>query len=237
MTTHIVATGGGGFSMAADHRATAADRFLLSLTDATNPLVCFVPTASADDGLYVSQFFNAYSALHVRTSVLTLWSGAADAIKRMDEADVFVIGGGNTVNLLALWAAHGVGDKFTSLASDSGRNLVIGGMAAGAAAFFEGCTTDGYGRGVSPLPFGLGLVPGSFSPHYSSEAERAPQFREYVDTSALPSGWGVDDGAGIHFVDGRVERFWHERPDASVYRVEQDENGATSTKQETVALD
>ncbi|MDO5697032.1 MAG: Type 1 glutamine amidotransferase-like domain-containing protein [Dermatophilus congolensis] len=235
MTTHIVATGGGGFSMAADHRATAADRYLLSLTDATNPLVCFVPTASADDGLYVSQFFNAYSALSVRTSVLTLWSGAADAIKRMEEADIFVIGGGNTVNLLALWAAHGVGDKFKALA-DSGKSLVIGGMAAGAAAFFEGCATDGYGNGVAPLPFGLGLVPGSFCPHYSSEAQRAPQFKEYVDTSALPSGWGADDGAGIHFVDGKVEGYWSETDGAAVYRVEQDENGATVTRQETTPL-
>lgn len=222
--------------MAADHQATAADRYLLSLTDATNPLVCFVPTASADDGLYVSRFMNAYNALHVRTSVLTLWSGAADAIKRMEEADVFVIGGGNTVNLLALWAAHGVGDKFKALA-DSGKNLVIGGMAAGAAAFFEGCTTDGYGNGIAALPFGLGMVPGSFCPHYNSEPERAPQFKEYVDTSALPSGWGAEDGAGIHFIDGAADRFWSERAGATVYRVEQDENGATVTEQQTTALD
>ncbi len=229
MSTHFVATGGGGFSMASDHRATAVDRYLLSLTDAANPLVCFVPTASADDGLYVSQFISAFTRLGARTSILTLWSGAADAIRRMDEADVFVVGGGNTVNLLALWAAHGVGEKFKALAAQPDRTLVIGGVAAGAAAFFQSSATDSYGNGIAPLPFGLGMLAGSFCPHYSSEKDRATKYRELVATSALPGGFGVDDGAGIHFVDGEPQSFFRERKRSRVYRIEQDENGASAT--------
>ncbi len=236
MTAHIVAMGGGGFSMSEDHRATDLDRYLLSLTDVANPMVCFVPTASADDGLYVSRFINAYSHLGTRTSVLTLWSGARDAIARMSEVDVFLIGGGNTVNLLALWRAHSVGKRLADLAADSDNNVVIGGIAAGGAALFEGCATDGFGGGVAPLPYGLGLVPGSFCPHYSSERQRAPQFGEFVDSSQLPSGWGVDDGAAIHAVDGAVESFVSERDDASVYRVDQDENGVKIARQQTRRL-
>lgn len=236
MTSHIVVTGGGGFSMASDHRATAADRYLLSLTDVSNPLVCFVPTASADQGQYVSQFLNAFGSLRVRTSVLTLWSGAAESMRRMDEADLFVIGGGNTVNLLALWAAHGVGERLASYVDDPSRNIVIGGNAAGAAALYEACTTDGFGDGIAPLPFGLGLLDGSFCPHYSSEADRAPQYREYVDTSQLPGGFGVDDGAGIHYADGEVVTFWSEKDGAAVYRVDQDENGATQERLEVEPL-
>lgn len=236
MTNHIVVTGGGGFSMAADHKASAGDRFLLSLADVKNPLVCFVPTASADDGLYVSQFFNAFSGLGVRTSVLTLWSGAADAVKRMDEADVFVIGGGNTVNLLALWRAHGVGDKLKSYINDPGRNVVIGGNAAGAGALYEASATDGFGNGIAPLPYGLGLVPGSFCSHYNSEPDRAPQYQEFVDTSALPPGYGADDGAGIHYADGKIQSFWTEREGAKVHRVDQVENGASVTTEDTQPL-
>ncbi|MBO3141361.1 Type 1 glutamine amidotransferase-like domain-containing protein [Dermatophilus congolensis] len=226
MSTHIVVSGGGGFSMSADHRASAADRFILSLTDKPNPLVCFVPTASGDNGLYISQFFNAYSGLGVRTSVLTLWTGAADSIARMDEADVFIIGGGNTVNLLALWSAHGVGDKLRSYTQDQGRDIVIAGNAAGAAALYEACATDGFGNGISALPFGLGLLPGSFCPHYNSEPDRAPRYQQLVDTCALPAGYAVDDAAGIHYLDGQVQSFWAERTGAGVYRVEPAENGA-----------
>lgn len=223
--------------MASDHRATASDRYMLSLTNASNPLVCFIPTASADDGRYVAQFLNAFGDLRARTSVLTLWSGAAESMRRMDEADVFVIGGGNTVNLLALWAAHGVGERLKSFVDDAARDVVIAGNAAGAAALYEASATDGFGDGIAPLPFGLGLLEGSFCPHFSSEAERAPQFREFVDTSALPDGVGVDDGAGIHYVDGQVEKVWRERDQAGVYEVLQDENGSSVTALETDLLD
>lgn len=235
MTTHIVAMGGGGFSSSEGFRPTGLDRYILSLTDATNPLVCFVPTASADDGLYVSRFINAYSS-KVRTSVLTLWSGAADAIARMDEVDVFLVGGGNTLNMLALWSAHGLGQRFRSYMKDTDRDVVLAGVSAGGAVWHEGCTTDSYGRGITALGLGLGLVPGSFCPHYDSEAERAPQFKEFVDTNQLPAGWGVDDGAAIHYIDGEVEAFVSERDGAAVHRLEPTENGVTIDKQETRVL-
>ncbi|WP_168583020.1 Type 1 glutamine amidotransferase-like domain-containing protein [Gephyromycinifex aptenodytis] len=236
MSTHLVAMGGGGFSSSEGYAATSLDRYILSLTDATNPLVCFVPTASADDGIYVSRFINAYSPLGVRTCVLTLWSGAADAIARMEEVDVFVVGGGNTLNMLALWNAHGVSRRFRDLAADSSHDLVLAGVSAGGAIWHEGCTTDSFGSGVAALNHGLGVVPGSFCPHYDSEPERAPQFKEFIDTTQLPSGWGVDDGAALHYVDGKFADCVTEKEGASVYRVEQDENGATIAEQDTRLL-
>lgn len=236
MSTHLVAMGGGGFSSSKGFAATSLDRYILSLTDATNPLVCFVPTASADDGIYVSRFINAYSPLGVRTSILTLWSGAADAIARMDEVDVFVVGAGNTLNMLALWNAHGLSRRFRDLAADSSHNLVLAGVAAGGAIWYEACTTDSFGRGPAPLNHGLRLVPGSFCPHYDSEPDRAPLFKEFIDTTQLPSGWGADDGAAIHYVDGEVKECVTEREGAAIHRVEQDENGARVSKQKTRML-
>ncbi|GAB78457.1 peptidase S51 family protein [Austwickia chelonae NBRC 105200] len=237
MTTHIVAMGGGGFSTSEGYTATGLDRYVLSLTSANNPLVCFVPTASGDNGLYVSRFMNAYSRSRARTSVLTLWEGAADSLARLDEVDVFLVGGGNTVNMMALWAAHGVSRKLQSIAADPSRDIVLAGMGAGGAAWFEACATDGYGTGVTPFPHGLGLVPGSFCPHFDGEAERRPRFTEYVDTGQLPAGWGADNGAGLHFVDGVLDGCYAERADATVYRVEQTENGARVTPQKATQLE
>lgn len=42
---------------------------------------------------------NAYSHAHARTSVLTLWEGAA-ALSQLDEVDVFLVGGGNAVGMM-----------------------------------------------------------------------------------------------------------------------------------------
>ncbi len=236
MTTHIVAMGGGGFSSSEGYAATSLDRYILSLTDASNPLVCFVPTASGDNGLYVSRFMNAYSHAHARTSVLTLWEGAAASLSRLDEVDVFLVGGGNTVDMMALWAAHGLSRKLQDIALDTCRNVVLAGSGAGGSAWFEACTTDGYGAGISPFPHGLGLVEGSFCPHFDGEADRRPQFKEFVDTSQLPSGWGADNGAALHFIDGELQGCYAERDGAMVYLVEQDENGAEISPQRMTVL-
>ena len=75
MTRHIVAMGGGGFSMSQFGEPTALDAYLVRLTGKDHPQVCFAPTASGDDAGYIHQFLTAYGALGVRTSVLTLWSG------------------------------------------------------------------------------------------------------------------------------------------------------------------
>lgn len=235
MTTHIVAMGGGGFSSSEGFAATSLDRYILSLTDATSPLVCFVPTASGDNGLYASRFMNAYSRSHARTSVLTLWEGAASSLARLDDVDVFIVGGGNYVNMMALWAAHGVSRKLQDIAADPSRDVVLAGVGAGGSAWFEACATDGYGIGIVPFPHGLGLLSGSFCAHFDGEAQRRPLFKEYVDTSQLPGGYGVDNGAAMHFLDGTLDACYVERPDAGVYRVQQTENGV-SIEAQSVSL-
>ena len=80
MTRHIVAMGGGGFSMSQFGEPTALDRYLVRLTGKDHPLVCFAPTASSDDPSYIHKFLTAYGSLGVRTSVLTLWTGAAESV-------------------------------------------------------------------------------------------------------------------------------------------------------------
>jgi dipeptidase E len=58
-TPQIVALGGGGFSMERD--GGALDDYVLSLTDAARPRVCFLPTASGDADHYVVRFYRRFS--------------------------------------------------------------------------------------------------------------------------------------------------------------------------------
>jgi peptidase E len=217
MTAHIVTMGGGGFSMS-DHGApTNLDRYLLEISGKSAPLVCFAPTASADDPQYINKFLLAYGTLGVRTMVLTVWDGGSqESIKRMAEADIILVGGGHTVNLMALWKAHGVSKAIKARAERG--DVVLAGVGAGGACWYGGCITDTFGD-YSPWRGGLGLVEGSFCPHFDGEAGRAPAFTDAVAAGDLPGGYGADDGAGIHFIDGVATNFVAETRGKRVYQV------------------
>lgn len=217
MATHIVTAGGGGFSTSVNRSVTKLDHYVLGLTNASTPMVCFVPTASADDPRYINRFLTAYGAVGVRTMVCTLWQDAANSVARLDEADVILVGGGSTVNLMALWDAHGVTAKFRQMAAE-GRDVVLAGTAAGGAAFYESCVTDSFGA-VRPWVGGAGLLPGSFCPHYSDENDRKPVYVDAVGRGDLSPGFGVDDGAAVHWIDGELKGFVAENVHAKAYRV------------------
>lgn len=224
MGSHIVAGGGGGFSSSPHFAPTALDRFLVELSGKSSPLVCFAPTASADDANYINHFLVAYSTLGVRTMVLTLWADARHSVERLAEADVVVVGGGSTVNLLSLWQAHGVADRLRE--RHQAGDVVLGGISAGGACWFEGCVTDSFGD-LAVWHGGLGLAKGTFCPHFDTEEGRAPFYTEAVGKGALGAGFAADDGAAIHFADGQLAGFVSERPAARVYRLSaSDEPGA-----------
>lgn len=200
MTTHILALGGSGFSMSNRGEPTALDRHILDLSGKSSPLVCFAPTAAADDPVYVNRFLAAYSALGVRNMVLTLWQGAAESVERLSQADIVVSGGVSAANLMALWKMHGVDHVIRRMiAADS--DVVLAGVSAGAACWFSGCLTDAFGD-LRAWRGGMGLLDGSFCPHFDGESERAPIYAQAVANGVLPGGYAVDDGAAVHFVDG-----------------------------------
>lgn len=116
---HIVALGGGGFSMRGGF--TALDEFILGPARRRRPRVCFVPTASADSAHYIARFYRAFSDRCVPTD-LTLDDPPAlprhpprttDLADFVGTQDVFYVGGGNTAHLLALAPAR-AGPAITS---------------------------------------------------------------------------------------------------------------------------
>jgi peptidase E len=79
--------------------------------------------------------------------------------------------------------------------------------------------TDSFGQGLDPLQDGLGLVPGSFCPHYDGEELRRPVYRSLVD-DGFPAGYGADDFAAFHFVGAELREVVSSREGARGYRVE-----------------
>lgn len=225
MTAHIVAMGGGGFSMSPLGAPTNLDRYLVELTGKASPLVCFVPTASADDPLYINRFLNAYGTLGVRPMILTLWEDAVNAVRRIKEADLVLVGNGVTVNMLALWKAHGV-DKALRKRHDKG-DVVLAGVAAGGNAWFEGCITDSFGD-FRAYRKGLGLAEGSFCSHFDNEDGRQGVYTDAVANGDLPGGFAAEDGAGVHFIDGKLHKVITEAPGKKVFSIHPSDSPTSS---------
>ncbi len=216
-TTTIVAMGGGGFSMEPDN--PLLDDHVLDLGRRAGgrdrPRVCFVPTASGDSAENIAGFYSAF-ARRAEASHLALFARTiVDIPAMLREQDVIYVGGGNTLNLLTVWRAHGV-DGALRRAWEAG--VVMAGVSAGAICWFEGGTTDSFGP-LAGLSDGLGFLPGAFSPHYDGEPGRRPLFQRLVAEATLPDGYAADDGAALVFRDTRLVEVVASRTAARGYRV------------------
>jgi dipeptidase E len=219
----IFALGGGGFSMEPEN--PVLDDYLLRLSGASRPKVCFVPTASGDSPEYVNAFHDALGG-RAETSVLRLFAREHEDLRDFVLAqDVVYVGGGSTANLLAVWRAHGL-PEILAEAADNG--TVLAGISAGMNCWFEASVTDSFGPDLGPLNDGLGFVQGSACPHYDGEELRAGTYRGLI-AEGFPSGYAADDGCGLLFEDGRLADVVSSRAGADGYRVEVTAGGVTET--------
>ncbi len=100
------------------------------------------------------------------------------------------------------------------------------GVSAGAICWFSGGTTDSFGPRLRPFTDALGILPGSYCPHYDSEPGRRPLYQALVADGTLPPGIACDDGAAAHFVDDALAEVVADRADAKGYQVEASGPGA-----------
>jgi dipeptidase E len=215
---HIVAMGGGGFSMEPEN--PLLDDFVVELARARSglerPRVCFIPTASGDAPMYVRNFYDAFAG-KAEASWLPLFTRDRRDLRAFLLAqDAVYVGGGNTENMLAIWRVHGV-DAILREAWEAG--VVMAGLSAGALCWFEAGSTDSLGPDLTPFDDGLGFLQGSHCPHYDGEALRRPSYQRLV-AEGLPAGVAADDGAALHFVGRDLTEVVTSRPEAGAYRVE-----------------
>jgi dipeptidase E len=210
----IIAMGGGGFSMEPDN--LAMDRYVLEQTNKPNPSVCFLPTASGDAETYSLKFYAAFATLDCRPSHLSLFRPpTADLEGFLLEKDAIYVGGGNTKSMLALWHEWNL-DVILRKAWEQG--VVLAGLSAGAICWFEQGLTDSIPGRLTALSC-LGYLFGSCCPHYDGEAERRPSYQHLVQEGSIASGYGVDDGAALHFIGSELTAVVSSRPQATAYHL------------------
>jgi peptidase E len=188
------------------------DDHVLALTGVPRPKVCFLPTASGDADHYVVRFYRAFSATRCEPSHISLFrreTGVGDPVAHLLEQDVVYVGGGSLVSLLGTWRAHGI-DLALHQAWRAG--VLLCGGSAGSLCWFQeavSCFHEGPPRRLQ----GLGFLPWSNAVHYSDEPARRSAFLEAVSAGMVP-GYGVGDGAALHFVGTDLAEVVSSRPQA-----------------------
>lgn len=172
-------------------------RYLLEESKQPKPHIGFLPTASGDSEDYIKAFDETYSELNCIPETLRLFKREVLHLEEwFERQDIIVIGGGNTLSMLAVWEAHGV-NKMLKKFWQSGK--VLAGGSAGAICWFEGGITDSFcDYQLEPLRKGLGLLSGSLCPHYKNPL-RDTAYKKAIENNHLPAGFAVDDFAAVVF--------------------------------------
>lgn len=213
MTGHIIAMGGGGFTMEPGN--PIMDEYVLKQCPEENPYICFLPTASGDNSSYLQDFYDFFKTQPCHPSHLALSQPHTNDFESfLLGQDIIYVGGGHTSRMLALWKRCGL-DLILRKAWEQG--ILLAGVSAGAACWFEEALTDSIPGKLSGEKC-LGFLKGSFCSHYNNPGRR-PTFHRSIRTRELQNGIGVDNFAALHIVDQQIKYVINSQPDAAAYTV------------------
>jgi len=195
-------------------------KYMAGLTGKEKPRLCFLPTAAADDPRVAIYWYRMCADLDVIPYVQNMFITSYYMKESFDEVllsmDGIFVGGGNTLNMLAIWKAQGI-DKILFKAWEKG--IVLSGGSAGSLCWFEEGTTDSRPKELTKIEC-LGFLDGSHSPHYDSEKERRPRYHKLIRSGELKPGYAVDNNAAILFIDKKVEKVIASNKRSNAYYVD-----------------
>ena len=181
-------------------------KYTAKLTGKKKPKICFLPTANADDIYYINYWHKLCAGLNVEAHVLRVWISSRYQKKSFEEIlmkmDAIIVGGGNTLNMLAIWKAQEI-DLALKKAYDKG--IVLAGGSAGSLCWFKAGTTDSRPKKLSIIK-GLEFLNYSHCPHYHSEKTRRPLYFKNILNETLSDGYACDDKSGILFLNNRFSK-------------------------------
>src|SRR5260370_419961 len=181
-------------------RTPAPIDYALGLAGRPEPRICVLNTAGGDDPRWALSMYDRFAGHPARLSHLALFPmpNVADPEDLLLSQDVIFVGGGSVANMLAVWRVHRL-DVILRKAWQAG--IVLAGSSAGGICWFEGGTTDSFGRDLRAFTDGLGLLAGSYCPHYDSEPGRRPLYHRLIAAGTLSGGIACDDGAAAHYTE------------------------------------
>jgi peptidase E len=212
ITKKIVAIGGGGFTHELDG---TLDQFFLDQCIKKKIKLGFLATASKDDVKKIRLFYKRFENKNLDLSHFNLSHQINGFSSWLLSKDIIYVGGGNTSYMLDVWNKNSL-DKVFKKAYENG--IILAGVSAGAACWFDWILSDSVGPGLKPLK-GISLISGSCTPH-SSEEKRIDQFELNIKNGELPPGLAIDDGVAVLFIDGKPSEVYSSRKNHKAYFVD-----------------
>ena len=198
MKKQIIAIGGGGFGR--NPGEGIIENYILNQSNAKNPNICFIPTATGDNEAYKNNYYATFTKLNCNPVHLDFFKRTPDLENLINEQDVIFVGGGNTKSMLAVWKDWGL-DLILHEAYKNG--VVMSGVSAGAICWFEQGITDSWAEDLVVMDC-LGFIGGACCPHYDEEPQRKPSLNKFLTKKVLNSCYAVDGGCALHIQDEKV---------------------------------
>ena len=214
----VIAIGGGGFGRSIYN--TKIDSYILDQCESDKPNVCFIPTASAEDKAYTVNFYAVYSKLNCNPAHINFFQRTPRLDSIINKADVIFVGGGNTKSMLAVWKEWKL-DKLLMKAYK--RGAILCGVSAGAICWFKEGITDSWASNLNVMDC-LDFVPECCCPHYDGEADRRPSVHNMIDLGKISSCIAVEDGAAVHYKNGKLLTSISFYKDKKSYLVKQEDS-------------
>ena len=167
-----------------------------------NPRALFIPTASDEPQGYIDSFNYVYGdKLECNTDVLLLLEGktsAEKARKKIMDADLIYVGGGNTLKMLQVWEKYGV-DKFLKEAHENRK--VLSGLSAGSICWFKSGHSDSNSldSGNYSRIEGLDLIGAMHCSHYNEDTREKDFDKKILEYDEI--GIAIDNNCAIEFKD------------------------------------
>tara|TARA_Y100000768_G_C23978165_1_gene684204 strand:- start:1263 stop:1964 length:702 start_codon:yes stop_codon:yes gene_type:complete len=195
MKRQIIAIGGGGFGR--EISDLKIEKYILDQSSKSNPSICFIPTATGDDAVYIENFYKTFDSLDCNTSHIDFFKRTINLGHHIEKQDIIFVGGGNTKSMLAVWREWNL-DNILLKAYQNG--TIMSGVSAGAICWFKNGITDSWKDHQAVLPC-LGFVDGNCCPHYDEEPERIPFVKEILENNTIDECYAVEGFSALHLVD------------------------------------
>lgn len=204
-------------------------KYIIDLTKKSDPKICFIPTAGADNPYAINWWYEMCLKLPMKPSVLRTFINSSPEQSTFEaillSMDAVVVGGGNTLNMMAIWKAQGID---TILMKAYRKGIIMSGGSAGSLCWFKMGITDSRPQKLSVVDC-LGFIDASHCPHFTSEPSRRPLYEKLILENKIMPGYALDNQAALLFRDGRLEKAVSLNKENSAYYISV-KNGKLDTK-------
>ncbi len=206
---------------------TLLSLYIIEQAKSKKPKICLLPTPTGDHPQAIKYWFNAFDKYNCDLDYLPLFFNKEENHREfLLNQDIILVSGGHSKSAMGVWKEWGI-DKILYEAYQKG--IILAGGSAGSVCWFQSAITDSFGSDLKPMNC-LDFLPFSHCPHYTSKARRIA-YADNIANGTISDGYAVDDGAALHFVDGKLHRVISSREEASAYHVYQETSGG-KVKQE-----